>query len=92
MGIVFITIVFQFIIVQFGGEFSQTQALTVGQWFSCIGIGFLSLPVGLLIRLIPVPKSKAELKPNPNDALFDVNKDVETNENIHLIEHQIDDN
>ncbi|CAG8446397.1 7259_t:CDS:2 [Acaulospora morrowiae] len=43
----------QFIIVTFGGAAFQTQKLSVVQWAICVGLGFLSIPVGALIRLIP---------------------------------------
>ena len=65
-GIVFGTVVVQILIVEFGGKPISTAGLTATQWFSCIGIAFLSLPFGFLIRMIPVPKTATDKKPNPN--------------------------
>lgn len=42
----------QVLIVTFGGLAFNTMSLTPGQWLVTVGIGALSLPVGLLIRLI----------------------------------------
>ena len=44
--IIAVIVIMQFVIVQFGGEITQTEPLTMGQWALCIGIGFLSVPVG----------------------------------------------
>lgn len=40
-----------------------TDGLTAGQWFSCIGIALISIPLGASIRLIPLPKSLTEYGP-----------------------------
>ncbi|KAJ2853113.1 plasma membrane calcium, partial [Coemansia erecta] len=53
LGIVLISVIGQVIIVQWGGVAFQTTALGGKYWaFSIVG-GFLSLPVGLVLRLIP---------------------------------------
>lgn len=49
-----ITVVFQILIVEFGGKFVKTTHLTVTQHLICIAIGSLSLIVSVLIKLIPV--------------------------------------
>ncbi len=43
----------QILIVQFGGIVFQTESLDMIQWSMCIGLGLLSIPVGIIIRLIP---------------------------------------
>ncbi|KAI7884107.1 PMCA-type calcium-translocating P-type ATPase [Lichtheimia hyalospora FSU 10163] len=43
----------QFLIVTFGGIAFRTTPLTFKQWMITIGIGALSLPVGLIIRMVP---------------------------------------
>ncbi|CAJ0829381.1 10728_t:CDS:2, partial [Entrophospora sp. SA101] len=43
----------QIIIVTFGGAAFQTAPLNIIQWLICIGLGFLSIPIGFIIRLIP---------------------------------------
>ncbi|RIB09099.1 hypothetical protein C2G38_1981810 [Gigaspora rosea] len=51
-----ITCIGQFLIVQFGGYAFQTVQLTFVQWITCIGLGALSIPVGIIIRLLPIEK------------------------------------
>lgn len=41
------------IITQFGGAAFQTTALDGTRWAICLGLGFVSLPIGVIIRLIP---------------------------------------
>ena len=48
------TVVAQWLIVQYGGEFSQTEPLSFDEWRLTIGVGAFSLPVGFIMRLIPV--------------------------------------
>ncbi|KAG0366883.1 hypothetical protein BGX24_003499 [Mortierella sp. AD032] len=48
-----IMVVFQVIIVQFGGAAFDTEKLGGIQWLICILLGTLSIPVGVIIRLIP---------------------------------------
>ncbi|KAG0367833.1 hypothetical protein BC939DRAFT_464234 [Gamsiella multidivaricata] len=48
-----IMVLFQAIIVQFGGAAFDTEKLGGIQWLICILLGFLSIPVGVIIRLIP---------------------------------------
>ncbi|CAB4486632.1 PMCA-type calcium-translocating P-type ATPase [Rhizophagus irregularis] len=55
-----IVIIGQFVIVEFGGVAFGTVRLNGYQWLVTVLIGFLSLPVGLCIRLIPnacIPES-----------------------------------
>ncbi|KAI8802205.1 PMCA-type calcium-translocating P-type ATPase [Cladochytrium replicatum] len=48
-GVMFI----QIIIVEFGANVFNTVPINGVQWAVCIVIGFLSIPLGLIIRLIP---------------------------------------
>jgi P-type Ca2+ transporter type 2C len=57
------TVIFQFIIVQFLGEFANTIPLSYSQWFACIFLGFLSMPIAALVKLIPVSSSKKHSTP-----------------------------
>ncbi|KAI1293186.1 hypothetical protein EDD11_008498 [Mortierella claussenii] len=43
----------QYVIVQFGGQAFKTVPLTLNQWLITLAIGSLSLPVGLVLRLLP---------------------------------------
>ncbi|POM65809.1 Calcium-translocating P-type ATPase, PMCA-type [Phytophthora palmivora] len=42
----------QVVMVQFTGDWFNCTPLDIDQWFVCIGIGFISLPLGLLLRSI----------------------------------------
>jgi hypothetical protein len=48
------TVLVQVLIVQYGGDFAQTRALTFEQWQACFVIGFVSLPYGFFLRFISV--------------------------------------
>jgi Ca2+-transporting ATPase len=68
---IFIFIVIaQFVIVTFGGDAFKTVKLNAAQWGVCILLGFLSLPLGMILRLIPdslfaacLPKAPAAAEP-----------------------------
>jgi Ca2+-transporting ATPase len=53
IGIFFICVLGQVVIVQFGGAAFQVVAIDGPHWAIAILIGFLSLPIGVVIRLIP---------------------------------------
>jgi len=63
IGIMMFTILMQFLIVEFGGEFTSTTHLNLQEWLFCIGIAFLGIPLGFLIRSIPVGESSPKAKP-----------------------------
>ncbi|PRP86215.1 P-type ATPase [Planoprotostelium fungivorum] len=65
IGIFFITAIVQAIIVEFGGEFSKTTHLNAKTWAVCLALGFLSIPVGILLRFIPVPADKERTSAPP---------------------------
>lgn len=43
--------------MQVGGRFTSTAPLSFQQWLICIGIGAIGLPLGVLMRYVPVPSS-----------------------------------
>ncbi|GAB9468777.1 Calcium-translocating p-type atpase, pmca-type [Globisporangium polare] len=47
-------VVMQVVIVQLTGDWFKCKPLDVSEWFICIGIGAISLPLGLLLRSISV--------------------------------------
>jgi len=57
IGIILFTVVAQYGIVEFGGDFVRTVHLDQEQWIKCVLLGALSLPVGGVMRLIPVSDS-----------------------------------
>ncbi|XP_020683408.1 calcium-transporting ATPase 5, plasma membrane-type [Dendrobium catenatum] len=56
MGIIGITLVLQIVIIEFLGKFSKTVRLSWKLWMVSIGIAFLSWPLAVAGKLIPVPK------------------------------------
>ena len=44
----------QIFLIQVGGDFVKTSPLTLYQWLITIALGFISVPIGMLMRLIPV--------------------------------------
>ncbi|GLT28691.1 hypothetical protein SLA2020_036030 [Shorea laevis] len=57
MGIVFIKVVLQAVIVEFLGKFASTVKLSWKLWLVSIAIGFISWPLAFIGKLIPVPKT-----------------------------------
>lgn len=49
-----ITIGFQIMLIEVGGEFLKTSPLTISQWLITVALGAIGVPVGMLMRLIPV--------------------------------------
>lgn len=67
----------QFVIVQFGGQAFKTVPLTGNQWLITILIGSLSLPVGLVLRLLPssvIPKAIVSHESEARDPLVSAGK------------------
>lgn len=73
IGIATIQVGLQVMLVEVGGEFVKTTPLNWSQWLITIALGAISLPVGVLMRLIPV-------KENPDD--FFTHEDFEAAEGL----------
>jgi len=75
------TLIMQTLMVEVFGSFASTTGLTWAQWLACIGLGFLSLPTGVLVRLYPVDVTAGQIH-DPNDldyvrpVVVDVAEDV----------------
>lgn len=52
LGVMVITVFFQYLMVEWFGSFARTTGLSVNEWFSCIGLGALVLPWGVIVRFI----------------------------------------
>lgn len=52
------TVTFQIIIVEFLGTFAETVPLSKELWIASIVMGAVSLPIGALLKLIPVSSDK----------------------------------
>ncbi|EEF44149.1 cation-transporting atpase plant, putative [Ricinus communis] len=57
MGIVAVTLVLQVIIIEFIGKFTSTVRLNWKQWVISLVIAFISWPLALVGKLIPVPET-----------------------------------
>ncbi len=52
--VIIFTIIAQYVIVEFGGDFTQTTHLSLDEWRITFLLGAGSIPVGFIMRLIPV--------------------------------------
>ncbi|KAF7848109.1 hypothetical protein BT93_L2287 [Corymbia citriodora subsp. variegata] len=55
LGIIFMTVVLQVVMVEFLKRFADTERLSWGQWGTCLGIAAASWPIGWVVKCIPVP-------------------------------------
>jgi hypothetical protein len=63
LGVIVVTIGLQVFIVEVGGDFTKTSSLSAAHWGETMGLGAISLPLGILMRFIPVelrPKDYAD--------------------------------
>eukprot|EP01038_Epipyxis_sp_PR26KG_P004934 gene4934-6902_t len=74
ISIIIFTVIAQYGIVTYGGDFVKTTPLTDHQWFKCISLGGLSLPLGALMRFIPIQDSN-------NDYAYVTKLMIEVDEN-----------
>jgi Ca2+-transporting ATPase len=54
IGVSIFTILAQVMLVEVGGDFVKTTPLTINQWLITIALGAIGLPVGVMMRFIPV--------------------------------------
>merc|ERR1712151_279016 len=57
LTIILFTIFAQWIIVEYGGDFTQTHSLSEKEWKITALAGAISVPFGYLMRLIPVKEN-----------------------------------
>jgi len=69
IGVLVITCVIQFLIIEFAGSFVQVTSLNWQEWLVCVLIGAISLPVGFVLRFVPVPAEKIA-EPEPSTPLL----------------------
>jgi len=56
LSVIGFTLSMQYLLVQFGGSFAGTEALSSDDWALCFGIASLSLPIGFILRLFEFEK------------------------------------
>ena len=49
-----VTFGLQIFLIEVGGDFVKTSPLTLIQWLITIALGFIGVPIGMLMRLIPI--------------------------------------
>jgi len=54
LGVSLFTLGAQVFLIELGGEFLKTSPLTLNQWLITIALGAIGLPIGVLMRFIPV--------------------------------------
>ncbi|KAI3503018.1 hypothetical protein L1887_31452 [Cichorium endivia] len=54
MSVLGATAVFQVIIIEFLGTFANTTPLTMKQWYYSVLTGFLSMPIAVVLKMIPI--------------------------------------
>ena len=54
MAVIVVTAVLQVVLVEFGGDFSSTVPLSWQHWLITVGIGTISLPWGIGVKMFPV--------------------------------------
>jgi P-type Ca2+ transporter type 2C len=57
MAVLTSTVVFQFIMVQFLGEFANTMPLTRMQWLTSMLLGLAGMPIAAAVKMFPVGSS-----------------------------------
>lgn len=57
LTVIAFTVLAQWLIVEYGGDFTQTMPLSVDEWRTTVGYGAMSIPIGWIMRLIPVSES-----------------------------------
>ena len=50
----------QYGLVQFGGDFVKTTPLTSTEWYQSVVLGAVTLPLGVVMRFIPVTEDMSD--------------------------------
>ncbi len=82
--IIALIVILQVVIVQFGGSIMQTLPLSSAQWGMCTAIGFLSLPIGYALKLVPAGvRSLSDIAPAPSKVGRVASKEVSDMHETH---------
>jgi magnesium-transporting ATPase (P-type) len=68
VGVIIFTVVLQVFLVQFTGVFTKTSPLSASQWLITTAMGFISIPVGIIMRWIPVEEDPENFASMPDDS------------------------
>lgn len=67
LGVMIFTMIVQYFMVQYGGEFAGCVPLSSEDWKTCISIGAFSIPVGFILNMIPVQNTERVITKLHND-------------------------
>ena len=56
VSIIIITLLVQYVGITYAGAFMKTTPLTTDEWHRCIGFALVPLPLGFILRYIPIPE------------------------------------
>lgn len=59
IGVIIVSLALQIMIVEVGSDFTKTSPLTINQWLVSSALGFCAVPVGILMRFIPIKEDPA---------------------------------
>lgn len=85
LAIIVFTVLSQWFIVSYGGEWTETVPLTVGEWRLTVLFGAMSIPVGFFMRLIPIDEDPQSFAGGAIRSQSKVSKKDETNWTMVLI-------
>jgi Ca2+-transporting ATPase len=64
IGVITATVVFQVVIIEFLGTFASTVPLSWQLWLVSVGLGSISLIIGVILKCIPVKSDDISATPN----------------------------
>jgi hypothetical protein len=70
LAIIGFTVAMQWGIIEFGGEFVKTEPLTAQEWYWSVLLAALTLPVGGIMRILPVWTGGGDGECAPTSALI----------------------
>merc|ERR1712100_83054 len=85
IGVSVVTVALQLMLVEVGGEFIQTTPLTLNQWLWTILFGFLSVPVGILMRFIPVEEDPNSFSTPMVDKAKDPKRNSQNGADVEMV-------
>eukprot|EP00903_Cladosiphon_okamuranus_P006006 g5926.t1 len=59
VGVIIVTTILQYLIVEMGAEFTKTAHLSSREWLITVALGAIALPLGVFMRFIPVKEDPA---------------------------------
>jgi calcium-translocating P-type ATPase len=56
--VILFTVLSQYALIQYGGDFTKTAPLTSEQWVRTIGLAAVTLPLGVIMRFFPIKENQ----------------------------------